>query len=592
MCIRDRFSTVQVRIVGQTWDWKSPQSVPGSQQWSGTAWFVSHQDIGDGTVVEDPNELLLITNAHVAADALYATIMVPSAGSHPIEVDVIGTCVARDLAMLRVKNPADLMNTVNWKPAMLRLGDSDKMKRAGQVMVLGYPLGLAGVKASMGFVSGYQQFEEQLYLQVTAPIDGGNSGGPLLDELGEVVGVVSAKIAQASGMSFAIPAVELKALLHVLYTRRAVYLPLVGLSTPMVTSRHARDYFGVSAAACTNQSGLLIDSVMPSSLLSGAGVQPGDVLLSLDGASVDRFSQVWVGEIEDRVHLTTFLARKAFGEELSLHVWRGDKLVELQVVYDSTPALAVPQIPETVNAAPYSVAFAGVTMMNLTYNILEAMFNARLAKFVDPVERLTPHVLVVNVDANSPAGIDGSISQGYLVNQVNGQQVSSLAQVCHAMVGDDSDWVTIHTDCGMIIFSKEEVIAHECSNPYSKPNRLCEWPCPVEEVVDEEPEEASPCSDEEDGATACDPPAVKVHITVEECGKTPEEPACKRLLGEQAKTLKVAKVKAVEKVKVARAPKVAKAKAVEKVKAPKVAKFKALKPLKKLKKLKTAKIGN
>eukprot|EP00656_Telonema_subtile_P011003 TRINITY_DN1538_c0_g1_i1.p1 TRINITY_DN1538_c0_g1~~TRINITY_DN1538_c0_g1_i1.p1 ORF type:complete len:574 (-),score=160.01 TRINITY_DN1538_c0_g1_i1:68-1789(-) len=343
---RTMFSTVQVRIVGQTWDWKSPQSVPGSQQWSGTAWFVSHQDIGDGTVVEDPNELLLITNAHVAADALYATIMVPSAGSHPIEVDVIGTCVARDLAMLRVKNPADLMNTVNWKPAMLRLGDSDKMKRAGQVMVLGYPLGLAGVKASMGFVSGYQQFEEQLYLQVTAPIDGGNSGGPLLDELGEVVGVVSAKIAQASGMSFAIPAVELKALLHVLYTRRAVYLPLVGLSTPMVTSRHARDYFGVSAAACTNQSGLLIDSVMPSSLLSGAGVQPGDVLLSLDGASVDRFSQVWVGEIEDRVHLTTFLARKAFGEELSLHVWRGDKLVELQVVYDSTPALAVPQIPE------------------------------------------------------------------------------------------------------------------------------------------------------------------------------------------------------------------------------------------------------
>lgn len=151
---------------------------------AGTAWFIDHSDIGDGNVVEDSSELLLITNAHVAADSLYSTIMVPSAGAHSIEVEVVGACVKRDLAMLRIKDPSQLYEQVSWTPRPLKLSNSDDMKRAGQVMVLGYPLGLAGVKASMGFVSGYQQFEEQLYLQVTAPIDGGNSGGPLLNNEG------------------------------------------------------------------------------------------------------------------------------------------------------------------------------------------------------------------------------------------------------------------------------------------------------------------------------------------------------------------------------------------------------------------------
>jgi S1-C subfamily serine protease len=481
---RTMFSTVQIRIVGQTWDWHMPQFEPSSEQWSGTAWFIDHSEIGDGTLVEDPDELLLITNAHVAADALYATIMVPSAGAHGIEVEVVGTCVERDLAMLRVKDPAELHEQVSWTPASLNLGDSDSMRRAGQVMVLGYPLGLAGVKASMGFVSGYQQFEEQLYLQVTAPIDGGNSGGPLLNSEGHVIGVVSAKIAQASGMSFAIPAIELKALLGVLYTRRSVLLPMIGIRETLATTKHLRAYFGVTAGAGgSNQSGLLIESVYPKSLLHEAGVKSGDLLLSVDGASVDRYSQVWVEAIEDRVHFSTFLARKPFLDQLTLEVWRGDKVQELSVAYDSTPELDVPKIPETVQSPPQSVSFGGVAMMNLTLNLVETMFNSHLAKYTDPNERLEPAVVIVGVDAASPAGCDGSIHQGFLVKQVNGRPVKSIYEVCQEMADTSGDWVTIHTDRGMVIFTTEEVNEHECSGgQFGGPNMLCQWSCPAAPV--------------------------------------------------------------------------------------------------------------
>jgi len=307
-------------------------------------------------------------------------------------------------------------------------------------------------------------------------------------------GVVSAKIAQASGMSFAIPSVELKALLGALYTRRYVMLPLLGLNQA-VTSSNVRDYFGIPpGAGGSNQSGLLVDSVMPQSLLSMAGVQAGDVLLSLDGASVDRYSQVWVEAIDDRVHLDTFLARKAFDEVLHLEVWRGSsspgiesQALDLTVNYDSTPPLAVPDVPETVATPPQNVQFGGVAIMNLTTNLVETMVNSKTARFLDPSERTNEHLIVVDVVAESPAGIDGTVSPGHLVLQVNGIPVSNIAAVCHAMSIPQGDWVTLHTDRGMLIMSRKEIEEFECGpmGSFPTPNRLCTWECPTPDEADE-----------------------------------------------------------------------------------------------------------
>merc|ERR1712028_97090 len=272
------------------------------------------------------------------------------------------------------------------------------------------------------------------------------------------------KIAQASGMSFAIPSAELKALLGALYTRRYVTLPLLGLNQAVTTS-NVREYFGIPpGTGGSNQSGLLVDSVMPMSLLSMAGVEKGDVLLSLDGASVDRYAQVWVEAIDDRVHLDTFLARKEFYSDLTLQVWRGSanpqvegQCLDLTVTYDSTPPLAVPDVPETVATPPQNVQFGGVAIMNLTTNLVETMVNSKTARFLDPSERSSEHLIVVDVVAESPAGIDGTVSPGHLVLQVNGVPVTNIAGVCQAMSNPQGDWVTLHTDRGMLIMSVEEI---------------------------------------------------------------------------------------------------------------------------------------
>jgi hypothetical protein len=295
-------------------------------------------------------------------------------------------------------------------------------------------------------------------------------------------------------MSFAIPSIELKALLGVLYTRRYVLLPLLGLKQEVTTS-NVREYFGIPpSAGGSNQSGLLVDHVMPQSLLSMAGVQPGDVLLTLDGASVDRFSQVWVDAIDDRVHLDTFLARKEFYQELQLEVWRGSATpdgeagsLDLTVPYDSTPALAVPTIPETVGTPPQHVSIGGIAMMNLTSNLVEAFVNSKTARFLDPSECMDEHLLIVDVVAESPAGLDGTVGRGHLVQQINGIMVSNIQQACNAMTQPQGDWMTIHTDRGMLIMSNDEMNAYECGpmGYFPNPNQLCAWACPEPEPAED-----------------------------------------------------------------------------------------------------------
>merc|ERR1711871_1132699 len=181
-----RDGVVQILVVKKKYLWKAAYRSALSEQISGSGFFIQNAEFG----VSTKNDLLVV-------------------------------------------NKEKLLETYKTKTGKtdivrMSLGDSDEMKRGARVMAVGYPLGLKSVKASMGIVSGYQQFKSALYLQITAPINPGNSGGPLFNEKGQVVGINSAKIASASGMSFSISSVQLKVMLDVLYQRRQFIVPYLG----------------------------------------------------------------------------------------------------------------------------------------------------------------------------------------------------------------------------------------------------------------------------------------------------------------------------------------------------------------------------
>jgi S1-C subfamily serine protease len=200
-----------------------------------------------------------------------------------------------------------------------KLGDSDALKRGQDVMAVGFPLGMESVKATMGIVSGYQQFENSLYLSMTAAINPGNSGGPLFNADGECVGINSAKFAKASGIAFTIPSKQLKVMLDALYTTREVRVPELGFEMSPGTEDLNEYLTGLKSSG-----GVYVKSVVEGGLFHQAGVAQGDLLLAVNGHKISRFGKVWMEVMKDRVNVNGLLARVKWGSDLKLHIYRSD----------------------------------------------------------------------------------------------------------------------------------------------------------------------------------------------------------------------------------------------------------------------------
>merc|ERR1719393_1200960 len=448
--------------------WKAAYRAPLSEQISGSGWFIDNKEFG----VDTKNEMLIVTNAHVAKNAAMINILVPSLGQEPVPAQVVGLCSQRDIALLKVKNPKHLLTLYAAKTGKksiikLRLGDSDEMKRGARCMAVGYPLGLKSVKASMGIVSGYQQFKSALYLQTTAPINPGNSGGPLFNDEGNVVGINSAKIASASGMSFSISSVQLKVMLDVLYQRRQFIVPYLGYGFSVGT-KLIQNYLQVSGDM-DKTGGIYITKVHPNGLFSQAGVKGGDLLLTVDGANIDRFGQTWMPTMKDNINVLGLLARKKIGSMLTLGVWRKSesKLLSLQSKYDETPPFAIPYIYEPILQKPKFQIFAGIVFMELVENMLDVLMEdnmAELIKYMKPENRMKTAVIIAGVLPGSVADLDGSVKKGLIVRKFNGKDITDMDDICGAMSGD-GDWYTVSTSKTFTALKATKVDAEAGSDP-------------------------------------------------------------------------------------------------------------------------------
>merc|ERR1719478_1773296 len=464
-----RDGVVQIMVVKKKFMWKAAYRAPLSEEISGSGWFFDNKEF----TVDTKGDMLVITNAHVAKNAAEINILVPSLGQEPIPSEVVGLCSQRDIALLKVTDPKKLLALYKAKTGKAtivkqKLGDSDEMKRGARCMAVGYPLGLKSVKASMGIVSGYQQFKSALYLQTTAPINPGNSGGPLFNQKGQVVGINSAKIAQASGMSFSIASVQLKVMLDVLYSRREFVTPFLGYKFSVGT-KLLHKYLHVEGDTM-KQGGIYITSVQPLGLFEEAGVKRGDLLLTVDGANIDRFGQTWMPTMKDNINILGLLARKKVGSMLTVGVWRKSesKLMSLQAKYDETPPFAIPYIYEPILQKPKFQIFAGIVFMELVENMLDVLMEdnmAELIKYMKPENRMKTAVIIAGVLPGSVSDLDGSVKKGLIVQKFNGKDITDMDDICAAMTGASGDWYTVSTSKTFTALKAAKVDAEAGSDP-------------------------------------------------------------------------------------------------------------------------------
>lgn len=254
----------------------------------------------------------IITNSHVVHGSAIIKALTPDAGE--FNAQLIGEDPDTDLAVLRIDAPG--LRTV-------QLGDSRKIRVGQLVVAIGNPYGFqhtvtAGVVSALGrsLRSQSGRLIDDV-IQTDAALNPGNSGGPLVNAAGEVIGVNTATILPAQGLCFAISVNTAQFIASSLIRHGVVRRSYIGVQAQTVTLNRviARHY------DLQNATGALVLAPEPGSPAANAGLQEGDVIVALEGEPVEGV---------DVLH--RLLSEERIGMSTRLTVLRGSKRVEFRVV--------------------------------------------------------------------------------------------------------------------------------------------------------------------------------------------------------------------------------------------------------------------
>ena len=267
------------------------------------------QSLGSGFIIS--KEGLIVTNNHVIANASSITVVLHDGTS--LQAKLIGADTKTDLAVLKVKTDLDL-KAVSW-------GNSDKIKVGNWAMAIGNPFGLVNT-VTVGIVSARARdinagpFDD--FIQTDASINRGNSGGPLFNLDGQVIGVNTAIYSPSGGsvgIGFAIPSALAKNVVGQLNKHGRTIRGWLGVRIQTVTEDLAES-LGLDRAY-----GALVATTLPGSPAEKSGIKPGDIILEFDGKRVDKMRT-----------LPKLVAETKVGKKVTIKIWRFQKLISKKVL--------------------------------------------------------------------------------------------------------------------------------------------------------------------------------------------------------------------------------------------------------------------
>ena len=354
--------------------------------------------LGSGFIIDSAG--IVVTNNHVIAEA--DEIRVTLNDDTTFDADIVGRDPKTDLAVLRIKAPGPLA-AVGW-------GDSNKSRVGDWILAIGNPYGLentvtVGIISARGRVINAGPYDD--FLQTDASINRGNSGGPMFNVDGRVIGINTAIFSPSGGsvgIGFAIPAALAKPLIDQLIEYGRPRRGWLGVRIQTVTDEIAEG-LGLDEAK-----GALVAGVTEDGPAKGAGIEPGDVILTFDSKDV----------VEMR-KLPRLVAETKIGKEVAVEVWRKGKMVMLGVVLGELPeddqkvASIAPTAPK---AATESLEALGLTLSAMSDELREEHSLGEAIK----------GVVVAAVTPDSPAAEKG-IREGDVIVEVSQEEVGTPGDV-------------------------------------------------------------------------------------------------------------------------------------------------------------------
>ena len=257
--------------------------------------------LGSGFIIDE--EGIVVTNNHVIEGA--EDIVVQVNGEKKFNAKVIGADPLSDIAVLKIESKEKFLP--------VRFGDSDKARIGDWVIAIGNPFGLGGTVTS-GIISarnrsiGLSRYED--YIQTDASINSGNSGGPLFDMNGDVIGINTAILGRSGnvGIGFSIPSNSAKIVIDQLIEFGETKRGWLGVRIQDVTKEIAE------VEKLDEPRGALVASVAPNSPSEKAGVKSGDIILEFNGEKIKQMKE-----------LPIIVARTEVGKKVKVKIWRNKK---------------------------------------------------------------------------------------------------------------------------------------------------------------------------------------------------------------------------------------------------------------------------
>jgi serine protease Do len=348
------------------------------------------QGSGSGFIIDD--EGFILTNNHVIESA--GRITVTLADGRTFRAEVVGADPAIDVALLKISGASKLPEAP--------LGDSDELRVGEWVCAIGNPLGYHhSVTAGVVSFIGRKLFDPSLddYIQTDAAINFGNSGGPLINTRGEVIGINSAISSRASNIGFAVPINQAIAILTQLKTKGRVSRGFIGVTLTDVTPSLQR------ALNLAVSRGAIVQDVTPRSPAERAGLKAYDIILEVEGR-----------EVLSNQELIRDISGRPPGSVARLEVLREGRRHVLPVKLAERPARE-----DELQASPSPAVAEAPVPLGLSVREMDRAF---ITRFEIPED--VRGVVVMRVDPTGPA--HQTLRRGIVILEINRRPTRSLLE--------------------------------------------------------------------------------------------------------------------------------------------------------------------
>ncbi|MCB9492894.1 MAG: trypsin-like peptidase domain-containing protein [Epsilonproteobacteria bacterium] len=437
-------TVLQLFVQTAEFNWLEPHKSPDLEKTFGTGFFIDEAGY-------------VVTNFHVINYACDIKAQIPSFGKERFELTVVGVSPERDFALLKLTDKArEKIEKKLKKIPHLQFGDSDKVVRTQEVMAIGYPLGQEKLKSVQGIVSGRENLRGESFIQITAALNPGNSGGPCLNKDGEVIGVNTSRIPSAQNISYIIPINDVKSVVKDLQRTTFLRKPMLGCEFNYGNKEM------VKLLGNPEPGGLYISRVFPQTLFAQQGVQAGDMLYKINEYEIDLYGEAHASWSEDKVPIATLLNRFVVGQQLDMIIYRNGEKKDVSLTFDLLDPLPIrTQYPE-YEAVKYEI-IGGMVIMEMAINHVRRFDDVvpYMVKYYKRENQYKPKLIITHIFPSSQAQECRELREGDVIEQVNGREVKTLEDFRGA-AKESEEFLTIKNDeKRFVVLSVDKIVEQE-----------------------------------------------------------------------------------------------------------------------------------